>query len=68
MLFIISFNNLIFLILIYFYLISIDIDMLELGWMVMKKLYELIYEELMNGVCFVIFYKLIKCEIVIFIY
>ncbi|MBJ1692773.1 LacI family transcriptional regulator BopD [Enterococcus faecalis] len=62
---IISFNNSIFSTLTHPYLTSIDIDTSELGRMAMKKLYELIHEELTNGVRLVIPHKLIKRETVI---
>ena len=62
---IISFNNSIFSTLTHPYLTSIDIDTSELGRMAMKKLYELIHEELTTGVRLLIPHKLIKRETVI---
>lgn len=62
---IISFNNSIFSTLMHPYLTSIDIDTSELGRMAMKKLHEVINEELTNGIRLVIPHKLIKRETVI---
>jgi LacI family transcriptional regulator len=61
----ISFNNSIFSTLTHPYLTSIDIDTTELGRIAMKRLYELIHEELTKGVRLVIPHKLIKRETVI---
>ncbi|OJG81707.1 LacI family transcriptional regulator [Enterococcus ratti] len=62
---IISFNNSIFATLTHPYLTSIDIDISELGRVAMKKLQELIHDEISVGVRLVIPHRLIKRETVI---